>query len=39
MPNGTGLIPTGLDPTFEEEFAEFRARWPTFYKHGPLDRT
>ena len=34
-----GLDPDEVDPTFEEEFAEFRARWPKFYKQGRLDRT
>jgi len=24
---------------FEEEFAEFRTRWPRFYKQDTLDRT
>ena len=33
-----GLDPDEVDPTFEEEFAEYRARWPKFYTQGPLDR-
>ena len=36
--NWEGKDPDEVDPTFEEEFAEFRARWPKFYKQGPLDR-
>ncbi len=32
-----GLDPDAVDPTFEEEFAEFRARWPRFYTQGPLE--
>ncbi len=34
-----GLDPDAVDPTFEEEFAEYRARWPKFYKQGPIDET
>ncbi len=34
-----GKDPDAVDPTFEAEFAEFRARWPKFYTQGPLDRT
>ena len=34
-----GLDPDAVDPTFDEEFAACRARWPRFYKQGPLDRT
>ena len=34
-----GKDPDEVDPTYEEEFAAFRARWPKFYKQGPLDRT
>ncbi len=30
-----GTDPDKVDPTFEEEFAEFRARWPRFYTQGP----
>ena len=33
-----GHDPDEVDPTFEEEFAEFRARWPKFYTQGPLER-
>ncbi len=33
-----GRDPDDVDPSFEAEFAEFRARWPKFYKQGPLDR-
>ena len=33
------MDPAAVDPTFEEEFAEFRPRWPRFYRQGPLDRT
>ena len=34
-----GLDPDAVDPTYEEEFAAFRARWPQFYKQGRFDRT
>jgi len=34
-----GIDPDEVDLTYEAEFAEFRARWPRFYKQGPLDRT
>ena len=34
-----GADPAAVDPTFEEAFAACRARWPRFYKQGPLDRT
>ena len=34
-----GLDPDAVDPTFEEEFAEFRARWPRFYTQDAPDRT
>ncbi len=34
-----GKDPDAVDPKFEEEFAEFRARWPQFYTQGRLDRT
>ena len=34
-----GKDPDEFDPTYEEEFAEFRARWPRFYTQGRLDRT
>ncbi len=30
-----GTDPDEVDPTFAEEFAEFRVRWPKFYKQGP----
>ena len=33
-----GKDPDEVDPTYEEEFAEFRARWPKFYKQGKLER-
>ncbi len=34
-----GMDPDAVDPSFESEFEEFRARWPQFYKQGRLDRT
>ncbi len=34
-----GKDPDGVDPTFAEEFAEFRARWPRVYTQDPPDRT
>ena len=33
-----GTDPDEVDATFEEEFAECRARRPQFYKQDPLDR-
>ena len=34
-----GKDPDEVDPTYEEEFAEFRARWPRFYRQDTPDRT
>ena len=34
-----GMDPAAVDPTCEEKFAACRARWPRFYRQGPLDRT
>ncbi len=34
-----GLDPDEVDPTFEEEFAAFRALWPGFYKQDTPNRT
>jgi len=34
-----GTDPDAVDPTYEEKFAECRARWPRFYMQGRLDRT
>jgi len=34
-----GIDPNAVDPTFEEEVAASRARWPQFYTQGRLDRT
>ncbi len=34
-----GNDPDAVDPTYEEEFSAFRARWPQFYTQGRLDRT
>ena len=34
-----GINPDEVDPTFEEEFAEFRTRWPRFYTQDTPDRT
>ncbi len=33
------MDPDQLDPTFEEEFAECRARWPKLYKQDTPDET
>ena len=30
-----GIDPDEVDPTFEREFAEYRARWPRYYKQDP----
>ena len=30
-----GKDPYEFDPTYEEEFAEFRALWPKFYRQDP----
>ena len=34
-----GKDPDAVDPTFEEAFAEFRARWPQFYTQDTPKRT
>ncbi len=34
-----GIDPDEVDPTFEEKFAEFRARWPRLYRQDTPDRT
>ena len=34
-----GIDPDAVDPTFEEEFAECRARWPKLYKQDTPDET
>jgi len=34
-----GIDPDAVDPTFEQEFAEFRVRWPKFDTQGRLDQT
>ncbi len=34
-----GKDPDEFDPTYEEEFAAFRARWPRFYRQDTPDRT
>ena len=34
-----GQDPDEIEPTFEAEFAEFRARWPGFYTQDPPEET
>ena len=34
-----GMDPDEVDPTFEAEVAEFRARWPRLYTQDPPDGT
>ena len=33
-----GKDPAEIDPTFEEEFAAFQAKWPRFYKLETFER-
>ena len=34
-----GVDPAAVNPTFEEEFAACRARWPRFYKQDDVTAT
>ena len=34
-----GKDPDEFDPTFDEAFAEFRARWARFYRQDTPDET